>query len=195
MKRQYGKITQRIAALMLGAFLFASPMAQAATNTAIGDINGVDVDLDDSNDFVLNSFLSQLQKRAFLTVGNTALTSGATLPAGTSVDFLIYLNNEGDLDINDVGILDTLVGFTYVPNSLHVLNTTAACVGGCNAAQELTIYTNALAAGVKTDAINDDEASFAGTTVEVGDNVTAGNTQQDAAANFVLALVFTAILL
>ena len=195
MKRQYGKITQRIAAFMLGAFLLASPMAQAATNTAIGDISGVDGDLDDSNAFVLNSFLSQLQKRAFLTVGNTALTSGDTLPAGTSVDFLIYLNNEGDLDITDVGILDTLVGFTYVPNSLHVLNTTAACVGGCNAAQELAIYNNARVAGVKTDAVNDDEASFAGTTVEVGNNVTAGNTQQDAAANFVLALVFTATII
>ena len=195
MKRQYGNIMQRIAALMLGAFVFASPMAQAATNTALGDIAGVDGDLDDSNAFVLNSFLSQLQKRAFLTVGNTALTSGDTLPAGTSVDFLIYLNNEGDLDITDVGILDTLVGFTYVPNSLHVLNTTAACVGGCNAAQELAIYNNARVAGVKTDAINDDEASFAGTTVEVGNNVTAGNTQQDAAANFVLALVFTATII
>ena len=194
MKRQYGKITQRIAALMLGAFLFASPMAQAATNTAIGDINGVDADLDDSNDFVLNSFLSRLEKRAFLTVGNTALTSGDTLSAGTSVDFLIYINNELAFDIIDVGIQDTLVGFTYVADSLHVLNTTVACVGACDAAEELNIYNLARVAGVKTDAIDDDEASFAGTIVEVGNNVTLGNTPQDAAAGFVLALVFTATL-
>ena len=194
MKRQYGKITQRIAALMLGAFLFASPMAQAATNTAIGDIDGVDADLDDSNAFELNSFLSRLEKRAFLTVGNTALTSGDTLPAGTSVDFLIYINNELAFDIVDVGILDTLVGFTYVADSLHVLNTTVACGGACDAAEELNIYNLARVAGVKTDAIDDDEASFAATTVEVGNNVTTGNTQQDAAANFVLAVVFTATL-
>ena len=195
MKRQYGKIMQRIAALMLAAFLCASPMAQAATNTALGDIDGDTNDLGNSNDFVLNTFVSELQKRAFLTVGNTALTSGDTLPAGTSVDFLIYLNNEGAIDIDDVGILDTLVGFTYVPNSLHVLNTTAACVGGCSLAQELTIYTNALAAGVKTDDPDDDEASFDGIdTVEVGNTVTTGNTRQDALANFVLALVFTATL-
>jgi len=195
MKRQYGKIMQRIAALMLGAFLFASPMAQAATNTAFGDIDGVDADLDDSNDFVLNSFLSRLEKRAFLTNGNTALTSGDTLPAGTSVDFLIYLNNDLGFDIVDVGILDTLVGFTYVTGTLHVLNTTAACGGVCDAAQELTIYNDARVAGVKTDAIDDDEASFDGIdTVEVGNNLTTGNTQQDAAAGFVLAVVFTAIL-
>ena len=177
---------------MLGVFLALGSVAQAADNIAIGDVAGVDGDLGDSNTFTLNAFVSELQKRAFLTVGNTALTSGDTLPAGTSVDFLIYLNNEGDLSIDDVGIVDTLLGFTYVPGSLHVLNTTAACVGGCSPAQELTIYNNARVAGVKTDAINDDEASFAGTTVEVGDNVTVGNTQQDAAANLVLALVFTA---
>jgi len=177
---------------MLGVFLALGSVAQAADNIAIGDVAGVDADLGDSNTFTLNAFVSELQKRAFLTVGNTALTSGDTLPAGTSVDFLIYLNNEGDLSIDDVGIVDTLLGFTYVPGSLHVLNTTAACVGGCGPAQELTIYNDARVAGVKTDAINDDEASFAGTTVEVGDNVTVGNTQQDAAANLVLALVFTA---
>ncbi len=195
MKRQYGKITQRIAALMLGAFLFASPMAQAATNTAFGDIDGVDADLDDSNDFVLNSFLSRLEKRAFLTNGNTALTSGDTLPAGTSVDFLIYLNNDLGFDIVDVGILDTLVGFTYETGTLHVLNTTAACGGVCDAAQELAIYMAAnVPAALKSDVIDDDEASFTGTTVEVGNNVTFGNTRQDAAAGFVLALVFTATL-
>ena len=194
MKRQYGKITQRIAALMLGAFLFASPMAQAVTNTAIGDINGVDADLDDSNAFELISFLSRLEKRAFLTSDGSPLTSGATLPAGTSVDFLIYINNELAFDIIDVGMLDTLVGFTYVADSLHVLNTTLACTGPCSPAQEATIYADALASA-KTDAIDGDEASFDGTdTVEVGDNTTGGNGPQDAAAGFVLALVFTATL-
>ena len=92
MKRQYGKIMQRIAALMLGAFLFASPMAQAATNTALGDIAGVGGDLDDSNTFELIASTSTLVKTAFLTVGNTALSDGDRLPVGTSVDFLIYIN-------------------------------------------------------------------------------------------------------
>ena len=195
MKRQYGKTLQRIAALMLGVFLILSPVAQAADNTGIGDVAGVGADLVDSNTFTLNASTPTLVKAAFLTIGNTALTSGDTLPAGTSVDFLIYLNNEADLAILDVGIQDTLVGFTYVAGTIHVLNTTAECaLTACDAGEELTIYNDARVAALSTDAINDDNASFTGTTVEVGNNVTAGNTQQDAAANTVLAVVFTATL-
>ena len=193
MKRQFVKTMQHIAALTLGVLLTLGSVAHAATNTAIGDINGVGADLDDSNDFVLNRFVSELQKRAFLTVGNTALTSGDTLPAGTSVDFLIYLSNESDLSVDDVGIIDALTasGFTYTAGSIHVLNTTAACANPCSLAEELNIYNLARVAGAKTDGTPDDEASFAAGTVEVGDNTTGTNTQQDAAANFVLALVFT----
>ena len=194
MKRQFVKSMQHIAALTLGVLLTLGSVAQAAENTALGDVNGDTNDLADSNMFTLNTFAAALQKRAFLTSDNSALTSGQILPAGTSVDFLIYLSNESSLDINDVGILDTLAGFTYVPNSLHVLNTTAACAAPCTPGEEATIYADALGGGVKTDVINDDEASFTVATVEVGNNTTAGNTQQNAAANFVLALVFTATL-
>ena len=194
MKRQFVKIMQHIAALTLGVLLTLGSVAQAADNTALGDVAGVGADLADSNTFTLVTFTAALQKRAFLTSDNTALTSGDTLPAGTSVDFLIYLSNESDVDIVDVGMLDTLVGFTYVGGSLHVLNTTAACAAPCTAGEELTIYNNARVAGVMSDAINDDEASSVGGTVEVGNNTTVGNTAQDAPANFVLALVFTATL-
>ncbi len=195
MKRQYGKSLQHIAASMLGVFLILSPVAQAADNTGIGDVAGVGADLVDSNTITLNASTPTLVKAAFLTIGNTVLTSGDTLPVGTSVDFLIYINNEADLAVVDVGIQDTLVGFTYVAGSIHVLNTTAECaLTACTAAEELTIYNDARVAALSTDAINDDNASFTGTTVEVGNNVTAGNTQQDAAANLVLAVVFTATL-
>ncbi len=139
---------------------------------------------------------STLFKEAFFNSDNTALTSGDTLPAGTSVDFLIYVNNDADVAILDVGIRDTLVGFTYVPGTIHVLNTTVECVTplACTLAEEQTIYDDARAAGLSSDGINDDNASFTGTTLEVGDNITVGNTQQDAAANVVLAVVFTATL-
>ncbi len=193
MKRQYGKIMQRLAALTLGVFLILGSVAQAADNTGVGDVNGVGADLLDSNTFTLTTSAPTLFKAAFLTSDNTALANNDVLPAGTSVDFLIYLNNEADVDIDDVGIIDALVGFTYVGGSLHVLNTTAECtVTVCTPAEELTIYNNARVAGAKTDAINDDEASSVGGTVEVGNNTTAGNTQQNAVANTVLALVFTA---
>ncbi len=195
MKRQYGKIMQRIAALTLGVFLTLSHVAQAADNTAIGDVAGVGADLADSNTFTLNRSTPTLVKAAFLTSDNTALATNDVLPAGTSVDFLIYINNEADVSILDVGIQDTLVGFTYVASSIRVLNTTAECaLTLCTAVEELGIYNDARVVGNSSDAINDDNASFTGTTVEVGNNVTAGNTQQDAVANTVLAVVFTATL-
>ncbi len=196
MKRQFGKTLQHFAALTLGVFLTLGHMAQAANNQGIGDVAGVGADLADSNTFTLLASTSTLFKAAFLTSDNTALTSGDTLPAGTSVDFLIYVNNDADVAILDVGIRDTLVGFTYVAGTIHVLNTTVECVAplGCTLAEEKTIYDDARAAGLSSDGINDDNASFTGTTLEVGDNVTVGNTQQDAAANVVLAVVFTATL-
>ncbi len=195
MKRQYGKIMQRIAALTLGVFLILSSVAQAADNTAIGDVAGVGADLLDSNTFTLTPTTPTLVKAAFLTSDNTALANNDVLPAGTSVDFLIYINNEADVSILDVGIQDTLVGFTYVANSIRVLNTTAECtVTLCTGPEELAIYNDARVVGNSSDAINDDNASFTGTTVEVGNNVTAGNTTQNAVANTVLAVVFTATL-
>ncbi len=194
MKRQFVKTMQHIAALTFGVFLALGNVAQAADNTAVGDIAGNDPALVDSNTFTLVTYSPQLFKAAFLTSDNTALTTGDTLPAGTSVDFLIYLSNESDLSVDDVGIIDALTasGFTYVASSIHVLNTTAACANPCSLAEELNIYNLARVAGAKTDGTPDDEASFASGTVEVGDNTTGTNTQQDAAANLVLALVFTA---
>ena len=194
MKRQYGKITQRIAALMLGVFLMLSSVAHAAINIAVGDIAGDGLALDDSNPFELITSAPTLVKAAFLTVGNTALTDGDRLPAGTSIDFLIYINNETDIDLVDVGIRDVLAGFTYVGGSLHVLNTTAECaLTLCDAAEELNIYNLARVAGAMSDGVDGDEASESGGTIDVGNNFVA-NAPQDAVANTVLALVFTATL-
>ncbi len=194
MKRQYGKIMQRIAAVMLGVFLMLSSVAHAAINIAVGDIAGDGLALDDSNPFELITSAPTLVKAAFLTVGNTALTDGDRLPAGTSIDFLIYINNETDIDLVDVGIRDVLAGFTYVGGSLHVLNTTPECaLTACDAAEELNIYNLARVAGVMSDALDGDEASENLGTIDVGNNLVA-NAPQDAVANTVLALVFTATL-
>jgi hypothetical protein len=198
MKRQYGKIMQRIAALMLGAFVFASPMAQAATNTALGDIAGVDADLDDSNIFELIASAPTLVKAAFLTSDGTPLTTGARLPAGTQVDFLIYINNETDIDLDDVGMQDTLVGFTYVAGTIRVLNTTGECaLTVCTTgpgSEEEGIYNDVVGEVPLSDSAGNDAASYGAPTVEVGNAVTLGNAQQNAVANTVLAVVFTATL-
>ncbi len=197
MKRQYEKTLQRIAALMLGAFLFLSPLAQAATNQGTGDVAGVGGDLDNSNIFTLNTSTPTLVKRAFLAGGGAALTSGDTLPAGTSIDFLIYLVNEADVDILDVSIQDALTGFTYTAGTIRVLNTTASSVctdpTACTAGQEVTIYDDVRAETPKSDvAAGGDSASFVGTQVDVGDEVQTANDVQDVSALTILAVVFTA---
>ncbi len=198
MTRQYGKIMQRLAALTLGVFLILGSVAQAADNTGVGDVAGVGADLLDSNTFTLTPTTPTLVKAAFLTVGNTPLLNNDVLPRGTSVDFLIYINNEADVGILDVGIQDTLVGFTYVAGTIRVLNTTPECaLTLCTSgpgSEEENIYNLARITGALSDTPGNDAASFAGTTVEVGNNVTAGNAQQDAVANTVLAVVFTATL-
>jgi hypothetical protein len=192
MKRQFGKTLQRIAALTLGVFVTLSHVAEAATNTGTGDVAGVDAALVDSNVFTLNSSNPTLVKVAYLAGGGAALTSGDAVPAGTSVDFLIYLNNEADVDIDDVTIQDALTGFTYTAGTIRVLNTTAECAAtACTVGEELTIYNDVRAETAKTDgAAAGDTASFVGSTVDVGDQVQA-NDQQDAVANTVLAVVFT----
>ena len=192
MKRQFSKTLQRIAALTLGVFVMLSHGAQAATNTGTGDIAGIAGDLTDSAVFTLLTSNPTLIKTAFLTADQTPLSSGDAVPPGTSVDFLIYLENAADVDISDVSIQDVLTGFTYTAGTIRVLNTTAECTvtGACDAAEELAIYNAARAETAKTDAVGGDTVSFVGSTVDVGNQVQANN-QQDATAHFVLAVVFT----
>ena len=198
MKRQFEKIMQRIAALTLGIFLILSPVAQAADNTGTGDVAGVVGDLVDSNTFTLTASTPTLVKRAFLAGGGAALTSGDVLPAGTSIDFLIYLVNEADVAILDVSIQDDLTGFTYTTGTIRVLNTTLSSVctdpAACTAGEEVTIYDDVRVTGALLDTVElGDAASFIGTQVDVGDEVQT-NAQQDVSANTILALVFTVTL-
>ena len=198
MKRQYGNITQRIAALMLGVLLTLSQVAQAETNTGTGDIAGVAGDLVDSNIFTLTASTPTLVKTAFLAGGGAALTTGDSVPAGTSVDFMIYLNNEASIDINDVTIQDALTGFTYTAGTIRVFNGTpsGACLDptACTQAEEIVIYDAVRGTAVLLDGVAaGDVASFVGTQVDIGDEVQA-NAQQDVAANTILAVVFTATL-
>ena len=195
MKRQYRKLTQHIAALMLGVLLALGSVAQAEDNTGIGDIAGDPAALGDSDVFQLfSSGALTLVKTAFLTANQAPLTSGDTVPAGTNVDFMIYVNNKSDLLIADVTIEDVLDAlFLYGPaDNIRVNNATAECaLTACTAAEELVIYNAARVVAAGTDAVSGaDSISFAGTTVNVGDDNVA-NAQQDAAANSVLAVVFT----
>jgi hypothetical protein len=194
MKRQNRNFRQRIAALVLGVALTLGGAAQAADNQGTGDIAGVGADLTDSNLFaLLSSPTLALIKKAFLTSTGAALTSGASLPAGTEVDFMIYINNESDVLVGDVSMQDVLDAlFLYKAGTIRVDNATDECaLTACTLVEEKAIYDAAILAGVLTDAVGADSASIAGVTIDVGNSVIAGNTQQDGAANKVLALVFT----
>lgn len=196
MKRQFGKTLQHIAALTLGVFLTLGHVAQAANNQGTGDVAGVGADLTDSNVFILASTGSGLVlvKTAFLTSSGTQLTSSDTVPAGTSVDFMIYINNESSVPISDVSIQDVLdAAFTYQAGSIRIDNTVADCAATCDAAEEAAIYAAAEDNTPLTDAAADDTASFAALTVDAGNSVVGANAQLDVAANTVLALVFTVV--
>jgi len=195
MKRQIVKKLQHIAALMLGVFLILSPIAQAADNQGTGDVASDPAALVDSNIFQLFSTGAALTlvKTAFLNSTGVELTSGDTLPQGTLVDFMIYVNNSGSVAVNDTSIQDVLDPlFLYQAGSIRVDNAVANCAADpCTNIEEAAIYASAILVAPRTDAVDaPDVASFAGVTVDVGDeNVLNG--PQNAAANSVLAVVFT----
>jgi len=196
MKRQYGKFKQHLAALMLGVLLTLGSVAQAENNQGFGDVAGVDAALGNSNIFVLNSSGAlTLVKTAWLTVGGTPITDGATVPFGTQVDFMIHVNNKSDLQIDDVTIRDTLDAlFAYGPvNNIRVDNAVAECaVTICTGVEEQAIYDSAILAAATLDVADGaDTASYIAPVVNVGNANEVANAQQDAAANAVLAVVFT----
>jgi uncharacterized repeat protein (TIGR01451 family) len=196
MKRQFGKTLQHIAALTLGVFLTLGHVAQAANNQGTGDVAGVGADLTDSNVFILSSTGSGLVlvKTAFLTSSGTQLTSSDTVPAGTSVDFMIYINNESSVAISDVSIQDVLdAAFTYQAGTIKIDNSVADCAATCDAAEEQAVYAAAILTAALTDGAGDDAASFAALTVDAGNSVVGTNAQLDVAGNTVLALVFTVL--
>ena len=196
MKRQFGKTLQHIAALTLGVFLTLGHVAQAANNQGTGDVAGVGADLTDSNVFILSSTGSGLVlvKTAFLTSSGTQLTSSDTVPAGTSVDFMIYINNESSVAISDVSIRDVLdAAFTYQAGTIKIDNSVADCAATCDAAEEQAVYAAAILTAALTDGAGDDAASFAALTVDAGNSVVGTNAQLDVAGNTVLALVFTVL--
>jgi len=94
-------------------------------------------------------------------------------------------------DVTNEDVLGAL--FLYTAGTIRVDNSVAECASAiCDAAEELAIYNTARVLVAGTDGVvAGDSVSFVGTTVDVGDDNQVGNDQQDAAANSVLAVVFT----
>ena len=168
--------------------------ARAATNTVTGDIAGIDADLGDSNTVTLTAQALGLIKRAFLANG-TAIASGATLPRGTTVKFLIYINNDTAFGVNDVSAQDVLAaGFAYQAGTLRVDNVVNNCLAAvCTVAEEAAIYASVNATAARTDVIDADVVSVTGATIDAG-NQSVLNGQLNIAANKVWAMLFTVVM-
>ena len=202
MKRQIGKNLRRLAATALAALLAMASVqtAFAEFNTGTGDVAGDNNALANSAPFELSSTGAGLQlvKTAWMTSDGSPIGSSSTVPQGTSVDFMIFVNNLGSVDINDVSIQDVLdVLFTYQTDSIRVANVALPSTGGscavavCTTDEEAEIYAAASVVATNGDATGDgDTSSFAGTTVDVGDQ-NAANDPLNVSADRVLAVVFT----
>ncbi len=196
MKRQFGKNMRRLAVTVFAGLLAAGSIqpAFAEDNTGTGNVAGDPAALADSNIFVLNSTGAALTlvKTAWMTGDGSPIGSGSTVPQGTSVDFMIYINNLASVAINDVSIQDILDPlFLFQGGTIRVDNSVANCAAAaCNAGEEAAIYAAASVVAANSDLVDADTSSFAGVTVDAGDQSVANGTL-NVAANTVLAVVFT----
>ena len=192
MKNRTVRVISAIALVAMASLTI--PTVQAATNTGTGDIAGVPGDLTTSNTVTLTSATLALIKRAFLADG-TALASGASMPKGTLVKFMIYINNNTTVGANDVSVRDALdAAFAYQTGTIKTSNTVANCAAAiCLPAEEAAIYAAVNAGTAKTDGTPDDEASYTAgtTTIDLGNQTVVTNSQLDVAASKVWAVLFT----
>lgn len=178
------------AMMLLGLALLVPCAAMAADNVGTGDIAGDSASLNSSNTFSLFTTVMSLNKMAFLTNNGTQLTSGATLPRGTEVSFVIYIDNTTAFGLSDVSVQDVLdPTFAYQADSMLVIDTIPT--GSSQAVIYSTVSTSGAAA---TDVINDDVASAVGVTINVGNSAVPGNTALDVPASSVWAILFRALM-
>ncbi len=199
MKRQIGKNLRRAAATACAAILAMCSFqtAFAENNIGLGDINGDSAALADSNTFQLSSTGDGLElvKTAWMTSDGSPITNNSTVPKGTYVDFMIFVNNKGSIAINDISIRDVLDPlFVYQADSIRVDNSVGDCaLAVCDTTEEAVIYAAASAVlPTNSDGVDGDTSSYDGptTTVDAGDENVLNGTL-NAAADSVLAVVFT----
>lgn len=194
-----GILTSMIMVIAMAMIVFTPTVAMAipGDNQGTGDIAGIAGDLTDSNVFNLTSSTLVMVKTAFTDAG-VELTSGDTVPGGTTVKFVIYVDNTTDSPANDVRMEDLLndTDFTYVTGSLS-WNNLATATGATTA----TIYSNTDLGGsgvVLTDLVSAaDEASANDTvspdSITMGAHATQTNAALNIPANMIAAFMFRAI--
>ena len=180
--------------------------ARGATNSAT-DPGGGGVTLTASGAVTVTSTTLQLVKQVWNGTGTSCLASqpadatcsasatAVTVPAGTSLQFLIYVKNNTDLALSDVRFQDTLdisgTGFTYTAASIkRTANDATAPLDTDTAA---TIHTAASIA--QTDAVGapDDYAMQTGANLTVGAVFGFANQVLNVPAHKAFGIVFSVI--
>ena len=169
---------------LLGLSLLAlSGVSQAATNQATYPGGGVT--LTDSGTITVNASALAIVKEARLLDG-TNLGASSTLPAGTEIYFVLYVDNDTSVALTDVRMIDAIAGFTVTAASFEILNTIASpgiqMTAGNTAAWAGTATWNALTWNALDETVADvvDQADYG---VTVGSQVTVGG-----AANKLLSI-------
>jgi len=177
-----------------GAMLFLAPAALAATNQGTGDIAGDATALTASNVFNLSASQLALVKKAFLASTGAPITDGTSVPKGTLVKFMIYVNNNTAVSADDIAVTDALnAAFVYQAGTIKIDNSVANCAAvACTPAEEAAILAAANLTAAKTDGVDGDVVSYdvPTTTIHAGKRPVV-NGQANVAANSVWAMVFT----
>jgi uncharacterized repeat protein (TIGR01451 family) len=155
-------------------------------NTVTGNDDG-----DPSPHWIFNNSLS-ITKRAFLADG-TPLATGTSVPKGTLVKYMLFVNNFQAAAKTNVSIVDVLdPAFVYQSGTVKIDNSVDNCATPiCSPAEEVAIFAVVDSNAASTDAIDGDVVSYSSgtTTVEAGNRLQA-NGQLDIAANKVFVILF-----
>ena len=135
-------------------------------------------------------FVPEIVKRSFETDG-TVIAHLSTVPGYLEFKYLLYINNK-TVARTDISVRDILdAAFQYQTGTIQVDNSVAECAAvTCTPVEELAIFTAVDGAGPITDAEDGDAASFAGSTLDAG-NENVGNPQLDINADAVWAILFS----
>ena len=178
------RIVLTLVVLAVSVSVVGVSAVRAADNQATGDLGGDPANLDDSNVVTINATTLALVKAAFLP-DSTQLANNTTVPRGTLVQFLIYVDNSADVDAQNLNVEDVLAaGFAYQAGTLKV-DASQATGATVNA-----IYLAVVGTTPITDEVGPaDVAGITGTTISAGSS--AGNAQLDVPADTVWAMLFT----
>lgn len=177
--------------------------AHAATNSAT-NVAGGSHTLTGSGNVTVNAATLQLVKQVYSAAGaclasipadaacNSSATS-TTVPAGTTLKFLIFVKNATDVALSDIRFQDALdvsgTGFTYVAGSIK---RTPAATPPNATDTAATIFASADGGTAQTDTLsNADNAAFVSPNLTAGGDGSAGaNATVSVAANKAFGVVF-----